>query len=80
MVDVARPMQWAPGWIGEKFGSLPAFARTVLQKGRVYDVLDPRVREHPGWFRLIERDVTPADIERLEKLQRLEREGDQAVR
>jgi hypothetical protein len=25
-------------------------------------------------------DVTPEDIERLEKLQRLEREGDQAVR
>ena len=41
----------------------------------------PRVgRARPDWFRWPERDVTPEDIERLEKLQGLEREGDQAVR
>jgi hypothetical protein len=34
----------------------------------------------PDWFRWPERDLTPEDIERFEKLQRLEREGDQALR
>jgi hypothetical protein len=30
------------------------------------------VREHPNWFRTIERDVTLADIERAAKLEELD--------
>jgi hypothetical protein len=49
-------------------------------QGQLLDALHPIVRQHPDWFSWPERDVTPEDIEQLEKLQRLEREGDQAVR
>jgi hypothetical protein len=38
------------------------------------------VRKNPRRIRWDARNVAPADIERIEKLQRLEREGDQAVR
>lgn len=67
MVDVAAPKQWAPGSLGEKFGYPPAFGRALLVKDRVYDVLDDRVRQNPGWFRWCEREVTAEDVERLER-------------
>lgn len=49
----------------------PPFARTLLRKGAILDVLDPRVAQYPaGAFRWPERDVTPEDIERMEQLER----------
>jgi hypothetical protein len=55
-------------------GSAPALGRPepIERRGLVGPARD--------WFRWPERDLTPEDIERLEKLQRLEREGDQALR
>jgi hypothetical protein len=79
-VDVATSLAWSSGSPGAKSGTPPPFARTQLRQGQLLDVLDPIVHQHPTWFRWRERDVTPEDVERFEKLTRLEREGDQAVR
>lgn len=80
-IDLAVPGQWAPGSFGEKAATRPPpFARSVIRRGQMVDVLSPYVRQNPGAFRWIEREVTAADVERLEKLETLEREGDQAVR
>jgi len=35
-------------------------------------VLTPIVRQHPEWFRWVERDVTLADLDRLERLEGVE--------
>jgi hypothetical protein len=80
IVDVAAPMQWAPDSPGAKSVGPAALRRTQLRQGQIVDALHPIVRQHPDWFRWPEGDVTSEDIERLEKLQGLEREGDQAVR
>jgi hypothetical protein len=66
-VHVSQPTSWAPGSLGETFGRPPAFARTVLRKGAILDVLDPRVRANPGHFRWIEREVSVEDVERFER-------------
>lgn len=79
-VDVATSLAWSSGSPGAKSGTPPPFARTQLRQEQLLDVLDPIVHQHPTWFRWRERDVTPEDVERFEKLTRLEREGDQAVR
>jgi hypothetical protein len=45
---------------------------SAITIGRIFDALAPVVRqhpEHPEWFRWVERDVTLADIERLERLE-----------
>ena len=80
MVDTQVPVQWAPDSPGAASGAPPPFVRSLLRRGQILDALSDIVRQNPHWFRWPERDVTPEDIERLEKLQRLEREGDQAVR
>jgi hypothetical protein len=80
LVDVAAPLAWSPGSPGAKSGTPPPFARTQLRQGQLLDALHPIVRQHPDWFCWPVRDVLLEDIERLEKLQRLEREGDQALR
>lgn len=80
-VDLAEPARWAPGWIGEKAATRPLpFARSVIRRGQIVDVLHPLVRHRTRPPSNSPRPVMPEDIERLEKLQRLEREGDQAVR
>jgi hypothetical protein len=61
-------------------GSGAIFICGTLRIGQILDALSDVVRKNPSWFRWDARDVTPAAIERMEKLQRLEREGDQAVR
>jgi hypothetical protein len=80
VVDAAVPVQWAPDTAGSRSKAPPPFLRSQLRSGQILDVLSDVVREHPSWFRWPERDVTAEDVERLKKLQRLEREGDQAVR
>ena len=40
-----------------------------LRRGQILDALSDIVKQNPHWFRWPERDVTPEDIERLEKLQ-----------
>jgi hypothetical protein len=80
MVDASVPVQWAPDSPGSGSGTPPPFLRSQLRSGQILDVLSDVVSKNPSWFRWIERDVSPEDIERMEKLQRLEREGDQAVR
>jgi hypothetical protein len=80
VVDVSIPVQWAPDSPGSGSGTPPPFLRSTLRVGQILDVLSDLVRKNPSWFRWDARDVTSADIERMEKLQRLEREGDQAVR
>jgi hypothetical protein len=76
-VDLAAPLAWSPGSSGARSGTPPPFARTQLRQGQLLDALHPIVRQHPDWFRWPERDVTREDVERLEKLERLEQEGDQ---
>jgi hypothetical protein len=41
-------------------------------QGQILDVLNPLVRQHPEWFEWPRRDVSLADIERIEKHERLE--------
>ena len=78
LTDRWLPAQWAPGSPGAegKGGAMP-FGNVVTQRGLMYDVLDERVRLHPEEFEWVTRPVTLEDVERIE---RLEREGDQAVR
>jgi hypothetical protein len=72
VVDASVPVRWAPGSAGAESGTPPPFVRSQLRIGQILDVLSEHVRRNPGWFRWIERDVSPEDIERME---RLEREG-----
>jgi hypothetical protein len=65
MVDTSVPVQWAPDSPGSGSGTPPPFLRSQLRTGQILDVLDEQVRRHPEWFRWIERDVTPEDIERM---------------
>lgn len=80
MVDTQVPVQWAPKSPGAESGAPPPFVRSLLRRGQILDVLSEVVRKNPSWFRWPERDVTLEDVERLEKLEGLEREGDYDVR
>jgi hypothetical protein len=65
----------APGSPGAKAGRPSGFGH-ALRIGQVLDVFSPVVRANPSWFVWVEREVSPADIERLE---RLEGSGDAAA-
>jgi hypothetical protein len=67
IVDAAVPLRWAPDSPGSKSGAPPPFLRSTLRAGQVLDVLSDVVRKNPSWFRWPARDVTPEDIERLER-------------
>ncbi|HSC87353.1 MAG TPA: hypothetical protein VLC09_08795 [Polyangiaceae bacterium] len=48
-VDLAEPARWAPGWIGEKAATRPPpFARSVIKKGQMVDVLSPTCARTPA--------------------------------
>jgi hypothetical protein len=75
LVEVSAPMRWSPdspGARSARSGVPPPFASTTLRQGQIVDALHSIVKEHPSWFRWPARDVSIADIERLE---RLEHEG-----
>jgi hypothetical protein len=80
IVDVSVPVRWAPGSPGAESRTPAPFIRSTLRAGQICDVLTDVVRKNPNWFRWEARDVMPDDVERLEKLETLEREGDEAVR
>ena len=62
---------FAPGSPGAKSGR-PSGYGSAVRIGQVFDVLTPIVRQHPEWFRWVERDVTLADLDRLERLEGVE--------
>ena len=76
LADTFTPLPFAPGSPGasSRMPIPPAPFGTGIKKGRVYDVLDPVVRQHPELFEFSRRDVTLADIERIART-----EGDQAA-
>ena len=80
IVDVSVPARRAPGSPGAESRTPAPFVRSTLRVGQILDVLSDVVRENPGWFRWPARDVTPEDVERLEKLEGLGRERDEAVK
>jgi hypothetical protein len=57
---------FAPGSTGAKSGRPSGFG-TAITIGKIYDALSPAVRQHPEWFRYIERDVLPEDLDRLDR-------------
>jgi hypothetical protein len=67
MVDTSVPVQWAPDSPGSGSGTPPPFLRSQLRSGQILDVLSDVVRKNPSWFRWIERDVSAADVERMER-------------
>lgn len=71
IADTFVPVPFAPGSVGEttKGPMPPAPFGTGIKKGRVYDIADPVVRRSPQLFEFPRRDVTLADIERLERLE-----------
>lgn len=78
-VDVAEPARWAPGWIGEKAATRPPpFARSVIRRGQMVDVLSPYVRPAPSAGPSARSRSTTSSGWRSSKRSR--REGDQAVR
>jgi hypothetical protein len=70
IVDATVPVQWAPDSPGAKSGTPPPFIRSTLRAGQICDVLSDVVRKNPNWFRWEARDVTLADIERMERHER----------
>jgi hypothetical protein len=77
VVDVWWDGGHAPGSPGAASGRPSGFG-TALRRGQVVDVFDPVVRQNPSWFRWVEREVSPDDIGRLERWERLEA-GDAAA-
>jgi hypothetical protein len=72
MVNLARPVTWAPDTPGASSGRPAPFFHSTLTQGQILDVLHPLVRQHPEWFEWPRRDVSLADVERIEKHERLE--------
>ena len=82
---MAKPMALAAGAASACGGDDPdsapsAGARLGRRRRPARMVPGFVVCQHPDWFRWPARAVTPEDIERFERLQKLEREGEQAVR
>ena len=69
LADTFTPLPFAPGSVGASGRAAipPAPFGTGIRKGRVYDLLDPVVRANPQLFEFPRRDVTLADIERIEQ-------------
>ena len=65
-VDLFQPAAWAPGSDGSKRGVPPPFG-SVLRRGQILDVGDPRVAANPSGFEWVTRDVSPEDIDRLKE-------------
>jgi hypothetical protein len=59
---------FAPGSPGAKSGRPSGFGSAV-RIGQIFDALAPVVRLHPEWFVWVERPVSLADIERIERLE-----------
>ena len=72
-VDVFMPMPWAPGSEGSRRRVPPPFGG-ALTRGKILDILDPIVVEHPSWFETITRELTPEDVARAQRLKGLEHE------
>jgi hypothetical protein len=70
MVDASVPVQWTPDSPGARSGTPPPFIRSTLRAGQICDVLSDVVRKNPSWFRWDARDVSPEDIERMERNER----------
>jgi hypothetical protein len=66
-VDTSLPARWSPDSPGAASGAPPPFLYSTLRIGQILDCLSEPVRQHPSWFRWPARDVTPEDIERLER-------------
>jgi hypothetical protein len=56
---------WAPGSAGEKSGKPSGFG-SAIALGQLVEISNPVVRANPGAFVFPEREVTLADVERLE--------------
>jgi hypothetical protein len=71
LADTFRPLPFAPGSPGARgrMPIAPAPFGTGIKKGRVYDALDPVVRQNPQLFEFPRRDVTLADIERIARIE-----------
>ena len=68
IVDISVPVPWAADSPGSRSGTPAPFLRSTLRVGQI------------STFRWPARDLTPEDVERFEKLERLVQEGDEAVR
>ena len=65
---------FAPGSDGAKSGRPSGFG-TAIMIGKIYDALSPHVRENPSFYRWVERDVLPEDLERLECIEEVTKNG-----
>jgi hypothetical protein len=67
-VDLTVPGRWAPGSIGERAATRPPlFARSVLRRGQIVDILSEHVRANPGDSSSVRsRSRTSERIARLE--------------
>ena len=66
-VDVMLPVKWAPGSPGSETDRPPPFLRSQLRQGQILDVLSEPVRRNPSWFVWPQREVSAADVERMEQ-------------
>lgn len=66
-VDVMLPVKWSPGSPGSETHRPPPFLRSQLRQEQILDVLSEPVRRNPSWFVWPQREVSAADVERLER-------------